>query len=261
MIQSQVMKKHKISENTSVYSSAKKKLAQLSKTIDLKRLFEVFIKYSILATLLSYFISSILLLFRSWHEGIPFVPLNIVQTVIADIYFLIILAIFFTGEYLICEMWHLIRHSNRKTSEKVFGRTLTIFIIIMAILMIAFTISLFTKNTKNFLNTTLLLSMLFLLLPGYFHLFMTKLSPKATVVIECILLFLFAFLFVCNIPMNMGGLAPQNIEYCREEGACYNYKYFGNYDGMLILKNDDNVVLEPIGRGTIKYKQFNPSEK
>lgn len=184
-------------------------------------------------------------------------PLSITQLAAIDIYFLSIVAAFLICEYWLCELWRLIRNSSCKMSEKIIWRVLSIIIGIAIILGIASVISIFTKDL---LATTLLFSISFLILPGYFHLFMTKLSPKVAVTTECSFILCIAYFLVYNIPMNVGGLAPQHIKYCTStsDTSCENYNYFGNYDGMLILKNEKNIILEPIGQGVIKYKQFDP---
>lgn len=247
------MGRHKITENTSAYKYIRDQVTKLSKTKNLKDLTGIFVKYSVLFTLCIYLIGTILLLFRSWSENIPFVPLNIVQTAVIDVYFIITISFFLFYEYWSCEIWQLARQSNYGTLKKMLCRSIALFAVVLSVLIMIYIVSLWTKDV---FSTAGFFTALFLLIPGYSHLFMTRISVKVTIFVECTWIVALTCSLICNIPMSMGGLAPQHIEYCIDNNPCQSYNYFGNYDNMLVLKNDSTVILKSIDQGTIIYERL-----
>lgn len=242
--------KRRLLNNTSIYARLKTETLAITKSINLKHIADLLIKYSILITIVAYFIGTVLLLCRSRIIGIPFMPLAIHQLAVIDTYFLAIIATFVFCEYWVCELWCLIRRSGIKIIWKIVIRLIVTFVAIFVVCGISILLGILMDNVSGSLVIGCLV---FLFLPAFCHLFMIRISLEETLFLEGVLLVLFACLVVYNIPLNVGGLAPQHVKYCDDSNLCQDYDYFGNYDGMLVLRDDDAVFLEPIGKGTIKY--------
>ena len=69
-------------------------------------------------------------------------------------------------------------------------------------------------------------------------------------------LIVYIYVLICSIPMQLGGLKAQKvnfIEYENKSNICYIYDYYGINNGLYLFKSRNKVLLIPVDKGYISY--------
>lgn len=239
----------KVHANTSVFAWIKEWVA--FKKLDRKQVkttLEEYAKLSVCATVLVYFVSTIIVLLRNLSLGIPFVPLSIVQAVIITVYFCAPLFIFIAMEYLTCTAWENVKCDRISKSRKFWCCLLAILIITGVALGSGLVFSLFLRN---FCGALLVVTCFFIVVPTIIHFFVRGKECHFWIVLYSLL---FSAFIVWIIPSSVGGLSPQRVQFYENNSEqCVEYSYYGTTDGSMILVDNNTIKLAPVGSGHMQY--------
>lgn len=242
-------KTERIHANTSVFAWLKKWVSfkKLDSGIIKKTLGE-YVKFSVCATVLVYFVSTVIVLLRNISLGVPFVPLSIVQAVVITVYFCAPLSIFIAMEHFVCTGWEHIKCDYISKPEKLCDCLLVILIVVGVTFGSGFIFSLLLRNLCGAL---LIVTCLFVIVPAIIHFFIRGRECHFWITLYALL---FSALIVWLIPSSVGGLGPQKVQFY-ENGSeqCVEYSYYGIADGSIILVNNGTIKLAPIGSGYMQY--------
>lgn len=241
-------------QSQSKYTCVSLYLQSKFKTLDKNKLKETLLdyaKFGIYGTLMIYFIGTAILLFRNYSASLPFAPLSIIHATVITIYFILFFCIF----ALIDRTIYFLDQIYLSISSKVLKVLFLLLVLIIVCLTGVYCFFLAFINDSFVASIpSLIFAMTTLVVVARTA---DELRNKAAPITSFIVFSLLSMIVIYAMPMSMGGLGQQKVAYYENlnSSLCYEYDYYGTTDGMLILRNDTDIFLVPIGNGYIKYPQ------
>lgn len=251
------MTKKKAKHADTIYEMLKPKLIHVIRNKgSVTKYLKTFAECSIAGSVMVYFISTIILLTHNLVVGIPFAPLSIIQAVVITIYFCIFAGAYILAEHLMCSLWRLMRtEADGKLRKAV--RFVCILLTAAAIAVMAGSVLyLFLRSFLGSILIVVVLMLISLMCRNSLWFFekpqdCTRANLAYATFISTVIIWL--------LPASVGGLSSQKVLYYDDSNVCQEYDYYGVVNGMLVLKNEGQVSLPPVGRGRIEYTVSNYS--
>ena len=213
-----------------------------------KRL-NVFIKTNVWIVPLIYFVGTIALIIRNKAYGLPFSPISLIQFAVIVVYVGIFLIMYALIEYSTIQLIELLKKILNREKNVILKFILQLISYIIFVVTICYILRFIIGNIVRAL----------LLCIAYYMFFpiMMMITDSEYKIINLMTIILYITL-ILEIPISLGGFKGKEVIYHDIESSTNKeYIYYGNYDGLYQLSDNDNVYLIPIDNGYIMYPKNN----